>query len=124
MTKKLAETALLTADAAGIRLDHSAVPGSDVAGGTPTTGFTDLGAVEGVTVGIWEITPGIVTDTEAEEVFVVLSGRGRLTFEDESSVLLATGTVVHLRAGQKTRWTIYEPLRKIYVMPPDSSAGS
>jgi uncharacterized cupin superfamily protein len=73
----------------------------------------------GVELGVWEITSGIVTDVEADEVFVVLSGRGRVEFDDDSSIALAAGTVVRLRAGDRTRWIVYETLRKIYVLLPD-----
>jgi hypothetical protein len=38
--------------------------------------------------GIWEITPGVVTDTEADEIFVVKSGRATIKIDggDEYSV--------------------------------------
>ncbi len=36
----------------------------------------------GVEVGTWEMAPGTDHDTEVDEVFVVLAGRGSVTFED------------------------------------------
>jgi uncharacterized cupin superfamily protein len=71
--------------------------------------------VGGTEVGVWELTPGTVTDVEADEVFVVLSGHGILTFEDGSSLGLRAGTVVRLVAGDRTRWEITETLRKVYL---------
>lgn len=61
------------------------------------------------------MTPGTATDTEAEEVFVVLSGKARIVFLDDGSTLdVAAGDVVRLRAGQRTSWTVTETLRKVY----------
>ena len=82
-------------------------------------GTLPLSNAAGVELGVWEITSGIVTDIEADEVFVVMSGRGRVEFEDGSSIALGTGTDVRLRAGDRTHWIVYETLRKIYVLLPD-----
>jgi uncharacterized cupin superfamily protein len=54
-------------------------------------------------------------DVECDEVFVVLSGRGSVEFEDGEVVPLQAGTVVRLRKGDKTVWHISETLRKVYV---------
>ena len=83
--------------------------------GAPEAGSRALAAVAGVEVGVWEMTPGTATDTEADEVFVVLSGSGTVTFQDGERVDLAPGTVVRLRAGEQTTWVVHETLRKIYV---------
>lgn len=96
-------------------LDHEAVTDGDVVEGSPTTGVLELPAVGGVDLGVWEITPGTVTDTEVDEVFIVISGRGTVAFEDGETIDLAPGTVVRLAAGERTTWTISETLRKIYL---------
>ena len=59
--------------------------------------------------------PGVDHDTEADEVFVVLAGRGTVEFEDGEVVTLAPGVAVRLRAGERTTWTVTETLRKVYV---------
>ena len=64
--------------------------------------------------GIWQITPGTVTDTEADELFVVLSGRATIAFGDGTSLDVGPGDVALLSAGAKTTWTIHETLRKVY----------
>jgi len=109
---------LLVQDADSATLEHAPVAATDVLAGRPTTGTLPLAADAEVELGVWEITPGVVTDVEADEVFVVLSGRGRVEFDDDSSITLAAGTVVRLRVGDRTRWTIHETLRKIYVLLP------
>jgi uncharacterized cupin superfamily protein len=67
-----------------------------------------------VVSGIWEMTPGVVTDTETDEVFVVLSGRATVDFEDGTVLQVGPGDVAVLSAGARTRWTVHETLRKVY----------
>jgi hypothetical protein len=117
-TTDIAVDRLLVQDASAALLEHRPVDATDVLGGRPTTGTLPLTDDRGVELGVWEITSGVVTDVEADEVFVVLSGRGRVEFDDDSSIALAAGTVVRLRAGDRTRWIVYETLRKIYVLLP------
>lgn len=66
-------------------------------------------------VGLWEMAPGIDHDTEVDEVFVVLAGRGTVAFADGEVVELTPGVAVRLRAGERTTWTVTETLRKVYV---------
>jgi uncharacterized cupin superfamily protein len=64
--------------------------------------------------GVWEITPGVVADVEADEMFVVLSGRATIDFEDGPTLEVGPGDVVVLPEGAVTRWTVHETLRKVY----------
>lgn len=73
----------------------------------PATGRT-------VERGVWEITPGVVTDVEADELFVVLSGRATIEFADGPVLEVGPGTVAVLPEGAVTRWTVHETLRKVY----------
>jgi uncharacterized cupin superfamily protein len=85
---------------------------------TPDVHAGDAGpltALGDARVGLWEMAPGVDHDTEADEVFIVLSGRGRIDFEDGSTVDLAPGVCVRLYAGDRTTWTVTESLRKVYV---------
>lgn len=101
---------LLEPDAASIPIAHD--PGiSD----EPGSGSRVLGELGDVAVGVWEIAPGTAHDTETDEIFVVLSGRGEVRFEDGETVPLAPGTVVRLREGERTTWVVTETLRKVYV---------
>lgn len=75
----------------------------------------ELASHGGVSVGLWEAGPGVDTDVEVDELFLVLSGAGTLTFADDSSVDLRPGVLVRLFAGERTRWEITERLRKLYL---------
>ncbi|WP_411977321.1 cupin domain-containing protein [Streptomyces decoyicus] len=64
--------------------------------------------------GIWQITPGVVTDTEANELFVVVSGRATIEVEGGSVLEVGPGDACVLREGDRTQWTVHETLRKAY----------
>ncbi|MBI3225522.1 MAG: cupin domain-containing protein [Mycolicibacterium cosmeticum] len=84
--------------------------------GSARAGTRPLMEFGGLEVGIWEMTPGEMTDVEADEVFVVLSGAATVEFADGATPLtLGPGDVVRLAAGTETVWTVTETLRKVYL---------
>ena len=98
-------------------LAHEPLPADEVLAGSPTVAVHELSMLGGVEIGIWEMSPGTATDTESDEVFVVLSGRGIIEFVDPPlpDLEVAPGSVVRLAAGMRTVWTVTETLRKIYI---------
>ena len=70
-------------------------------------------------IGVWEMTPGAMTDVEVDEVFVVLSGAATVEFDRARAAAhrARAGSVVRLTAGMRTTWTVHETLRKVYVAP-------
>ncbi|MGW0559137.1 cupin domain-containing protein [Streptomyces sp. NPDC003016] len=64
--------------------------------------------------GIWQITPGVVTDTEANELFVVVSGRATVEVDGGDILEIGPGDACVLREGDRTTWTVHETLRKAY----------
>ncbi|MGW2486365.1 cupin domain-containing protein [Streptomyces sp. NPDC001606] len=66
--------------------------------------------------GIWQITPGVVTDTEADEVFVVVSGSATIEVEGGPTLTVGPGDLAVLHAGDRTTWTVHETLRKVYAI--------
>ncbi|MFF4121251.1 cupin domain-containing protein [Streptomyces sp. NPDC001714] len=66
--------------------------------------------------GIWQITPGVVTDTEADELFVVVSGSATIKVEGGATFTVGPGDMAVLRAGDRTTWTVHEMLRKAYAI--------
>jgi uncharacterized cupin superfamily protein len=102
--------------AATIDLDHEPVPADQSVRGEPTTAATAVDEFGGLEVGVWEMTPGVMTDVEADEVFVVVSGSATVEFGDDSQTLhIGPGDVVRLAAGAETVWTVSETLRKVYL---------
>jgi len=88
----------------------------EVVAGSPAAGLASLATVGGASVGIWELSEGTVRDTEADEVFVVLAGEATVRFLDSGgAVELRPGSLVRLRAGERTEWQIRSTLRKLYV---------
>jgi uncharacterized cupin superfamily protein len=105
-------------DAHAVALEHTPLPPGEVVTGSPSTGSVRLAAVGSAELGIWEMTPGTASDTEADEVFVVLSGRAVIRFVDPElpDLEVGPGSVVRLAAGMRTVWTVTETLRKVYVV--------
>ena len=102
--------------AGDLSLDLVDVPSDQSVAGTPQTGAIDLGTIGGVEFGVWEMTDGAMSDVEAEEVFIVLSGRAVVEFDDGTAPLhLKTGDVGRFAAGTRTVWTVTEPLRKVFL---------
>ena len=66
--------------------------------------------------GVWEITPGVVTDVEADEMFIVLSGRATIEIQEGPTLEVGPGDVAVVPEGAATRWTVHETLRKVYQL--------
>lgn len=69
-------------------------------------------------VGVWQHGVGGSRDVEADEVFVVLSGRATIAVADGPVLEVGPGDIGLLSAGSRTTWTIHETLRKVYVLRP------
>lgn len=98
-----------------VQVPLTPVPAAQVVAGTPSTGSVDLD--EDMGVGVWEMTPGAMRDTEIDEVFVVVAGSATVEFTDppQAPLELAPGDVVRLESGMRTVWTVRETLRKVYL---------
>lgn len=108
-------TVIDAVDGLTCRLDHSPIAQELALSDGVSTGAARLPMVDGLDIGVWEHSIGVSTDTEACEVFVVISGRGRVTCEQGGVIDLAPGVVGFLQAGARTRWEVTEPLRKVWV---------
>ena len=101
-------------------IDLEPLPADEVLEGAPLAGYTVLGElpIEGgvVEVGVWEMTEGVATDVEVDEIFLVLSGSATVVIEGVASPLeLSPGVVVRLEAGMRAVWTVHERLRKLSI---------
>ena len=95
-------------------VEHRPLPAHLAVTPAVTTGNVQLDSIAGIVGGVWEHSCGVSTDVEQDEMFVIIAGRGRIVLEDGSVLALQPGTVGLLRAGEKTRWEIEEPLRKVW----------
>lgn len=109
MNAPLSEDRLLSSDVLAERVE------SDGVSTALDTASTELHAADGLEIGLWEAGPGRDVDTEVDEIFLVLTGVGTVTFDDGSAIALRPGVLVRLVAGDRTTWEISERLRKLYL---------
>jgi uncharacterized protein len=109
-------TPSFTIDPSSAELEPWPLEAEQIVSGQPEVSGLVLHASpdERVERGIWQHTPGISTDVEADELFVVISGRASIAIEDGSTLEVGPGSVAVLREGDHTTWTVHETLRKIY----------
>jgi uncharacterized cupin superfamily protein len=74
----------------------------------------DTGLDDKTARGVWEHTAGVSTDTESDEIFVVVSGRATVEVDDGPTLELGPGDIGVLRAGDRTTWRVHEDLRKVF----------
>ena len=98
-----------------IALTHTALDPSRDPSETVTTAVASVGSEGDMEVGVWEHSVGTSTDTEVEEVFVVIDGAGWVTCAEGGRIDLAPGVVGMLPAGAQTTWTVTKPLRKVWI---------
>jgi uncharacterized cupin superfamily protein len=74
--------------------------------------------------GVWQITPGVVTDVEVDELFVVVAGRATIEVEGGPTIEVGPGDVCVLGPGARTTWHVHETLRKVFdvTLPPEDDA--
>jgi uncharacterized cupin superfamily protein len=68
--------------------------------------------------GFWMCTPGVFSDTEQEESFLVIRGSAEVEMADGTRLALGPGDTHSFRAGEKTVWTVKTPLLKSYWARP------
>lgn len=107
-----------TVHAAGVSMPLADVPHQRQTDAPVQAGSVSLGDLDGVEVGIWEMSAGSMRDVEADEFFVVISGNATVEFADGTPTLhLRAGSVARLAEGTHTLWTVTAALRKVYLTP-------
>lgn len=101
---------------ADVELEPGALDPSTILAGTPEVTERALWTSPDGTIirGVWQITPGTVTDTEQDELFVVVEGRATIEIEGGDTLEVGPGDVGILERGARTTWTIHERLRKVF----------
>lgn len=64
--------------------------------------------------GLWRCTPGVVTDVEVEETFLVITGKARIEVAGDGMFTVGPGDTHRFRGGEHTTWTVEETLLKAY----------
>lgn len=101
-----------------LQLEHASVPTKQDLSGSTTTAAQELGSAVGLdSTGVWEMSEGVMTDTERDELFLVVAGEGTVEFLDPAlpPAELRPGAMLRLSEGMQTRWTVHRPLRKLYL---------
>jgi uncharacterized cupin superfamily protein len=98
-----------------VPLEPAPLDPADVVAGEPQTGAAAFATIASSEVGVWEHTAGTSRDVEVDEIFLVLSGSGTVSFGGGETVDLVPGRLVRLHAGELTTWTVTDTLRKVYV---------
>ncbi len=106
----------ITIDVMGLELEPWPLEPEQVIAGSPEVSgrVLDTSTDGRVERGVWEHTPGVSRDTESDELFVVVAGRGTVSVEGGSVLALSPGMMGLLRAGDRTVWTVEETVRKVY----------
>lgn len=89
-------------------------PEQIVSGEPRTSSLTLASAEDGAESGLWRCTPGVVTDTEVKESFLVIAGKGQVEIEGGETIRLQPGATHHFEGGEKTVWTVDETVLKAY----------
>lgn len=115
----------LVVDANACPVELEPLPNEDVLRGAPQAGVSEIGTLAGTEYGLWEMSTGVATDVESDEVFVVIAGEGSVLiapFEGAPArtLHLVPGSIIRLHAGMHTTWTVTSVLRKVWFAP---SAG-
>ncbi|MBN8870881.1 MAG: DUF861 domain-containing protein [Solirubrobacterales bacterium] len=82
--------------------------------GNPEVSSLTLYEQDGVEAGLWQITPGEVTDVEATETFMVIKGRAVIEYSDGRAFTVGPGNSHHFEGGEETTWKVEETLLKAY----------
>lgn len=103
-----------------VELAEEALDPADVLAGEPATAAAEIAAAPlpgggTLSTGVWRCTRGRVRDVEADETFIVLSGRATIE-HDGTAYEVGPGDVCVLPAGAATEWTIHEDLTKVFVI--------
>ncbi len=105
-----------TVDVAALELEAWPLDAGQIVEGAPEVSglVLDTSPDGRVERGVWEHTPGVSRDIEADELFVVIAGRATVAVAGGPQLELAPGTAAVLHAGDRTVWTVHETLRKVY----------
>jgi uncharacterized cupin superfamily protein len=103
-------------DVTSLRLQPAPLPPEQLLEGEPRISHALISSSPDGRVerGVWEMTPGVVSDVEADELFVAVCGRATIELAGGRIISVEPGDAVTLREGERTVWRVSETLRKVY----------
>lgn len=96
------------------QLEPEELDPSQIIVGNPEVSSLTLYEQDGVEAGLWQITPGEVTDVEATETFMVIKGRAVIEYSDGRAFTVGPGDSHHFEGGEETTWKVEQTLLKAY----------
>jgi len=99
-------------------LDSAPLDPAAIISGAPEVFHKGIYEGDDVTVGIWQHGVGVSSDVEADEIFIVLSGRATIEIENGPTLEVGPGDVCSYPPGIVSTWTVHETIRKVYVVRP------
>ncbi|MBN8865951.1 MAG: DUF861 domain-containing protein [Solirubrobacterales bacterium] len=96
------------------QLEPEELDPSQIVLGNPETSSLTLLEENGQESGLWRITPGEVTDVEAKESFLVITGRAIIEYADGRAFTVGPGDTHHFEGGEETTWKVEETLLKAF----------
>lgn len=111
----MASERLIASDVCSIDLEETSHPGMWVESGWPVASTAHLAQFGDQKVSVWEVSEGTVADIENDELVIVLSGSGSLSFDDGRSYQLTAGACIRLRAADRSTWRVSSPVRALLV---------
>ena len=70
--------------------------------------------------GVWQMSPGVLTDVKGDEMFIVYEGRATLEFADGRVWEIGPGSVGIMVPGDVITWTVHETVRKAFTIRYDT----
>jgi len=99
-------------------LELSPLDPATIISGEPAVYHQAIYEGDDLLVGIWQHGVGVSSDVEADEIFVVLSGRATIEIQDGPTLEVGPGDVCSYPPGIRSTWTVHETLRKVYLVRP------
>lgn len=100
-------------------LEPEALDPDQVVSGDPQVSSITLYRDETGEAGLWQITPGEVTDVEVEESFLVIHGRAIIEYSDGRTFTVGPGDTHRFTGGEQTNWKVESTLLKAWWAKAD-----
>jgi len=76
---------------------------------------------DGITQGIWQMTPGTLTSYPGPETIVLIEGRATVTVDQTGeTVELTPGDLFVIDEGESATWQVHETVRKVFAILRDN----